>query len=72
MDEVTIIPAAGDPPAPLVIATSDGTGLSVIPTGLHAEVQAILDTGLDIAATLDGPTLRLQLIPDENDGDGGT
>ena len=51
-------------PAPLVLfpaATLGSAPIGTIPTSIHAEVQALLDTGLDINASLDGDQLTLRL-----------
>ena len=54
-------------PAPLVLFPAGIAGaepIGAIPTSIHAEVQALLDTGLDISASLDGDQLTLRLAGD--------
>lgn len=65
--EVVVVPEAGLPPPQLVVRRPDEpTAVSRIPTRLHSEVQAILDTGLDVRSTLTRAQLRLALAPDES------
>ena len=60
--EVVVVPEVGLPPPQLVVRRPDETtAVSRIPTRLHSEVQAILDTGLDLRPTLTRARLRLAL-----------
>jgi hypothetical protein len=65
--EVVVVPEAGLPPPQLVVRRPDEpTALGRIPTRLHSEVQAILDTGLDVRSTLTRAQLGLALAADES------
>jgi hypothetical protein len=52
-------------PRQLVLHASDGSIVSRVPTRLHADVQAVLDTGLDVRASLVRGHLRLALAGDD-------
>ena len=65
--EVVVVAEVGPPPRQLVVMRpGDTIAVTRIPTRLHSEVQAILDTGLDIRATVAGPQLRLALAADDD------
>jgi hypothetical protein len=53
------------PPHPLVVVAANGASVGSIPTSVHAEVQAILDTGLALAGSLEDSKLRISLQRDE-------
>lgn len=55
-------PVPGDPtPAPIAVYVSD-QAIATISAADHADIQAILDTGLDIALKLTGQTLQITLL----------
>lgn len=63
---VVIEPEAGGRPSQLLVKRlDDRTPISRVPTRLHSEVQAILDTGLDVRWTMTRAGLRIALAPDE-------
>jgi hypothetical protein len=65
-DPAFVRPVPGDPrPAPLAVFLADSTmdaPVAGIPASLHAEIQAVLDTGLDIDCHLAGNQLTLRLV----------
>jgi hypothetical protein len=65
VDDVVIEPAEGNPPVPLLVRDSTNATRARVPTGAHAELQAILDTGLDFRAALRGAELHVTLPGDE-------
>jgi len=61
-DAAILEPEGGLAPSPLVIRRqSDGMIVSRVPTGLHADVQAVLDIGLDLSVSFHGTEVRLSL-----------
>jgi hypothetical protein len=67
--DVDIHPAEGTAPVPLMVSSRDRDPLGRVPTGSHAEIQAVLDTGLELRGDLDGSTLTLALSPPDDDGE---
>jgi hypothetical protein len=64
-EDVEILAAEGVPPVPLVVRTQDGESRASVPTAVHSELQALLDTGLAFQARLDEQTLQLRLEPED-------
>ena len=64
--DVLVEPAGNEPLSQLVAKqTGESEPLAHIPTRFHAEVQAILDTGLSLHSVLNGSEVRLTVLPDE-------
>jgi superfamily II DNA/RNA helicase len=69
--DLRLAPMPGEPsPAPIGLYSAERL-VATIPTSSHSDVDAILDTGLDIVATLDAPadpaTLHLTLAEGRGD-----